>query len=129
RKLCTHTSKYHARDRWRRSGGGFADAIRYWGEAGRSAPPGARRPSEGGRSPPPSLIANAGVQEGIREVDEEVQAHDHGRDDEVHRLHDGIVELAERLEEEQADAGQPKNCFDDDGAADVERHLQADEAD
>src|SRR2546423_8253711 len=26
---------------------------RSWGEAGRSAPTGARRPSEGGRSPPP----------------------------------------------------------------------------
>src|SRR5438445_8976966 len=28
---------------------------RFWGEAGRSAPTGARRPSEGGRSPPPSF--------------------------------------------------------------------------
>src|SRR5262249_14213039 len=36
------------------SSAGSAGAIEFWGEAGRSALSGARRPSEGGRSPPPS---------------------------------------------------------------------------
>src|SRR5882672_6201876 len=125
RRICTHTSTYHARDRCRGSSGGFAAAIGSRGEAERSAPSG----SEGGRSPPPRSIPDAGIEEGIGEVDEEVQADDHGRDDEVHGLHDGVVELAERLEEEEADPGQSENRFDDHGAADVERHLQADEAD
>src|SRR5947209_5626492 len=74
-------------------------------------------------------IADARVQKRIRQIDEEVEAHDHRRDDEVHRLDDRVVELVEGLEEEEPDAGQPEDRLDDHGAADVERHPQTDQAD
>src|SRR5215831_16802438 len=128
RTICTHTSKYHGRDLFAASSGGFAAAIGSLGEVSEGA---IEAPSDEdeGRSPPPSLVPDTRVEEGIREVDEEVQANDHRRDDQVHGLHDRIVELAERLEEEQPDAGQAEDGLDDHRAADVERHLQADEAD
>src|SRR5215470_150117 len=117
RTICTQTSRYHGRDR-RCSSAGFAGAIRVLGEA-----------SEGAVEAPSELVPDTRVEEGIREVDEEVQANDHRRDDQVHGLHDRIIELAERFEEEQPDAGQAEDRLDDHRAADVERHLQSDEAD
>src|SRR5260370_22374761 len=120
RSIWIHTSAYHARVAGRRSralvrrssSAGLAGAIDSWGEV-----------SEGGRSPPPSLVANPRVQIRIREVDEEVQADDHRRDDQVHRLHHGIIDLSERLEEEEPDAGQAEDRLDEDTAAHVHLSL------
>src|SRR2546429_4375816 len=105
-----HTSTYHALVVGRGSSAGFAGAIDSWGEV-----------SEGGRSPPPSLVSDARIEVRIGEVDQEIEPHDHRRDDQVHRLHDGVVELRERLEEEEPDAWQPEEPLDDHRAAEVER--------
>src|ERR687891_1087346 len=75
-----------------------------------------------------SPVPDPRVEERVGQVDGQVEADHHRRHDEVHRLHDRVVEPGERLEEEQADAGQAEDRLDDDGAADVERHLQADQA-
>src|SRR5262245_20646256 len=115
RSIWIHTATYQGRVR----GGAAAGTVRTRAASGASA--GSAR----GRS----AVADARVQIGIGEVDEEVEAHDHGRDDEVHGLHHRVVQARERLEEEKADAGQPEDRLDDHGAADVERHLQAHEAD
>src|SRR6266403_1681978 len=77
----------------------------------------------------PLSVADTRVQKRIGEVDEEIEADDHRRDDQVHRLHDRVVELVEGLEEEEPHAGEPEDRLDDHGAADVERHLQPDQAD
>src|SRR5262245_60048552 len=69
-----------------------------------------------------------GVQVGVGKVDDEIQPDHHRGHDQVDRLHDGIVQAGERLEEEQAHPGQAEDCLDNDRAADVERHLQADQA-
>src|SRR5262245_65301979 len=86
RTICTHTSTYHGRVFGvRRAGAATADA----------------------RS-----ISDTGIEEGIREVDQQIQADDHRRDDQIDGLHDRIVELAERFEEEQADTGEPEDGLD-----------------
>src|SRR5882762_7344143 len=118
RSIWIQTSTYQGRVRGRRSCAGFDRAIDSWGEA-----------SERGRSRPPRLVADARIQKRIREIDEEVEAHDHRRDDQVHRLDDRVVELVEGLEEKEPDTGQSEDRLDDHGAADVERHLQTDQAD
>src|SRR5437773_5397445 len=118
RSSWTQTSTYHARDVGRGSSAGFARAIDSWGEV-----------SEGGRSPPPSLVADARIEIRIGEVDQEVEAHDHRRDDQVHRLDDRVIEPRERLKEEEADARQAEDRLDDHRAAEVERRLEADQAD
>src|SRR5262245_50137659 len=83
-----------------------------------------------GLSEPDALsVADARVQEGIREIDQQVQADHERRDDQVHGLHDGVIELGERLEEEQAHARQPENRLHDHGPADVERRLESDQRD
>src|SRR5262245_1953829 len=60
----------------------------------------------GASDPGPLSVPDPGVQEGIREIDHQVEADDQRGDDQVHGLHDRIVELGERLEEEQPDARQ-----------------------
>src|SRR5881409_2222672 len=113
RSIWIQTSAYHGRVR---GGRGTATAT--------AAPT-----EDVGRAARWLSISDARVQKRIREIDEEVEAHDHRRDDQVHRLDDRIVQLVERLEEEQADTRQSEDRLDDDRAADVERRLQADQAD
>src|SRR3970282_1529513 len=74
-----------------------------------TAPPATRAPASAGSR----LVADARVQERIREVDQEIQPDDHCGDDQVHRLDDGVVEPREGLEEEEPDPGQPEDRFDD----------------
>src|SRR5215510_12501129 len=80
RSIWTQTSRYHGRVR----------AGRPMGRAIATASP--EPPETGGRG---LLVPDPGVEEGIREVDGEVQADDERRDDEVHGLHDRIVEARE----------------------------------
>src|SRR5207245_8352079 len=79
---------------------------RSWGEAGRSAPRGARRPSEGGPSPPPrELLAEFGVEDLADEsvdrdgVEAHVGGHDHPRVDDLplRELLQHTLELAVRV--------------------------------
>src|SRR5256886_2033368 len=114
RSSWTQTSTYHARDVGRDSSAGFARAIDSWGEV-----------SEGGRSPPPSLVADERIEIRIGEVDQEVEAHDHPRDDQVHRLDDRVIEPRERLKEEEADARQPEDRLEDPRPAEEDRRLAA----
>src|SRR5690349_13448300 len=80
RTICTHTSSHHGRVFGARRAGASSAGVR--------------------------SISNTGIEEGIREIDQEIQADHHRRDDEVHRLHDRVIELAEGLEEEESDAGE-----------------------
>src|SRR5262245_66167104 len=93
RSIWIHTATYEGRVR----GAAAAGAVHARAASGASARP------ERGRS----AVADARVQIRIGQVDEEIEAHDHGRDDEVHGLHDRVVQARERFEEEEADAGQP----------------------
>src|SRR5262245_58927255 len=86
RTICTHTSIHHGRDRLAAPSAGVAAAMR--------SPAGALDGAVRARS---ESVANSRVEEGIREVDQQIETNDHRRDDEIHRLHDRIVELAERL--------------------------------
>src|SRR3989337_857542 len=77
--------------------------------AGRvTAPPATRAPASAGSR----LVADARVQERIREVNQEIQPDDHRGDDQVDGLDDGVVEPAESLEEEEPDPGKTEDPFD-----------------
>src|SRR5262249_61380615 len=80
RTICTHTSTYHGGALFAASSAGFARAFGSWGGL-----------SEGGASPPPRSISKPGIEEGAREVDQEGEADDHRRDDQVHGLHSDDV--------------------------------------
>src|SRR5712691_7530138 len=71
------------------------------------------------------LVADAGIEDGIERVHGQIHEDDGGHDDEVDALDDGIVALGDRLEEEAAHAGQPKDRLDDDGTAEDLRDLDA----
>src|SRR5882762_6943559 len=58
-------------------------------------------------------VADARVQKRIGEIDQEIEGDDHRGDDQVHRLHDRVVELVQRLEEEEPHARQPEDRLDD----------------
>src|SRR5262247_236282 len=83
RSICTQTSAYHGRVR------GRLRRLRPTTPAGLVP---------GVASDPWALsVPDARIQEGIGEIDHEVESHDQRCHDEVHGLHDRIVQLRQRL--------------------------------
>ena len=63
-----------------------------------------------------ALAPNARVEQAIAEVDQEVDDEHDGRQQHDQVLDDDQVAIADRLEQQPAEAGQHEDVFDDDGA-------------
>src|SRR5918996_4742599 len=96
RTIVNQTSTYHGRVR-----------------AGRRTSRASVEDGAGARVAIALAVPDPRVQERVGEVDGQVEADHHRRDDEVHRLHDRVVQARERLEEEETDAGQTEDRLDD----------------
>src|SRR5512132_3351820 len=79
------------------------------------------------RGPAPSLVADAGVEDGIAGIDGEVDQHDERDDDQIDALDHRIVALVDRVEQEAAHPRQAEDRLDDHGAADDLGNLHAQE--
>src|SRR3954471_8654421 len=74
-------------------------------------------------------IADPGVEEGVDDVDDQVsEDEDHG-DEEDDALHDGIVTIEDGPHQDAADAADGEDGFGDDGAAEQQSQLNADDRD
>src|SRR2546430_2657088 len=64
-----------------------------------------------------SAASEAGIENRIEEIHDEVQDHEGGREQQNHPLDHGVVTLEDRVEQEPPDAGQREDVLDDDDAA------------
>src|SRR5262245_6144041 len=72
-------------------------------------------------------VADAGVEEDIEDVDEEVQQHVDARDDQDDALDHRIVAPHDGIDGEAADAGKGEDALGHDRAADEEGEAHADD--
>src|SRR5258706_13650338 len=72
-----------------------------------------------------SLIGDSRIEEGIGEIDDEVDDDDEDRTDHSYGLHDRIVTGRDGLDQQLAGPGQREYRLDDDRAAHQETKLQA----
>src|SRR5215213_8944133 len=77
----------------------------------------------------PSRVADARVEPGIEQVDDEVGEHEDGDHQHGQRLRHDVVLVLHRLHEQPADAVQVEDLLGDDQAADQEGELDADQGD
>src|SRR5579871_6529129 len=121
------------------SGGGHGgacevpdDLVRATSSAAPACPPAWRepgRPLGPGRGVACSLILNTRVDEGVAEIDNEVNGDQHRGKHEDAGLHDGEVALIDGAEGELTDARPREDLLDNDGPAEEGAELEADVGD
>src|SRR3954447_8101370 len=67
------------------------------------------------------------VEQRVDDVGREVDQHDHHREDECHRLHDGEVALEDRVDHQLADARHREDLLDHERAPDQEADVDAED--
>src|SRR5262245_6306687 len=77
--------------------------------------------------PPTRSVPDAGIEDDIGQIDDEVEEHVDARDDEDDALNDGIVTAHDRVHGEPAETGHGEDALRHHRAADQEREADADD--
>src|SRR5690606_24390318 len=80
----------------------------------------------GGDAHGPTSVADAGIEEGIGDVDRQIDEDVDQREQQDHPLDDGIVALQHRVDDEPAEAGDVEDGLGDDHTADQGSDADAD---
>src|SRR4051812_17782342 len=112
------------------AGAGAAPAGGGGGGAGAAGARGGGGPGGGGVVRPgsgPPRQSDPRVEVAVEDVDHEVDQHEPGRDHQYRRLHDAVVAVGDRVDEQPPDARPREDGLDDHGAAEQRAELEPDD--